>query len=241
MNLNIKGYIVYNLKELLFKGHLIIGLICALFPAILISYFIIEKSTPFTIKHISNFYCMLGMLCAVLASLSPLNKDYSSKTISLINNTSHNRNKYIISVTLVTIIISIIYIMIGVVFLYIVKYLDIPGTLNISFILGFSSNVFLLVLFYFLLGALLILYRVHIGIVYTLLTASLLFIHNIFANMLETLQNETLKNFIENFPFYYLPALVGSKPFSVSQYLITVILIILIFSFVIRKNRKLEY
>lgn len=86
MILNIKNYVSYNLIELLKKGFLVVGVLGALGPALLMSYFILTGNTSFNIKHVSNFYCMLGMLAAVLHPLYFVNRDYSSKTISLINN-----------------------------------------------------------------------------------------------------------------------------------------------------------
>lgn len=241
MRLNVKRHVMIHFLELLKKGHIFIGLLLTILPPLLITYFSLYKNMPFTIKHVSNFYCMLGMLAAVLHPLYFVNRDYSTKVASLINNSKKNRIYYVISNFVLSMLVALLYAFIGIVLLVIVKNLGVEGTLTFKFIIGFLFNILLLVTTYFSLGYLMVLYKVHIGFVYAILTALLLFIHNIFSNVLETIQNESAKQFIENFPIYYYPALVGSKPFSFSQYTIGVIVLCLITLWIFTKNLRNRY
>lgn len=227
--------------ELLKKGHILVGVLITILPPLLIAYFSIYKNMPFTIKHVSNFYCMFGMLAAVLHPLYFVNRDYSTKVASLINNSRKNRLHYAMSNYILSVLIALLYASIGIILLIIVKNFGVEGALTFKFIIGFLFNIILLVTSYFALGYLMVLYRVHIGIIYATLTALLLFIHNIFSNILETIQNEHTKQFIENFPIYYYPALVGSKPFSFSQYTIGIIILCLITSWIFTKNLRNSY
>src|SRR5690348_16286451 len=228
MILSTKKYVAFNLKELLIKGSLIIGVLAALGPAILMSYYILTvDSTSFYIKHVSNFYCMLGMLAAVLHPLYFINRDYSSKAISLINNSKQNRKNYVWGNIIIASLISLIYATIGIVLLVVTKQLGVPGELEATFLVGFFVNVFLLVLTFFLFGYILLLYGVRSGAVYVILTALLLFIHNILGNILGAVQNDFLTDLIENFPGYFYPVMVGSNPLSPLQYTIGLITLVI--------------
>jgi len=241
MILSTKKYVAFNLKELLIKGSLIIGVLAALGPAILMSYYILTvDSTSFYIKHVSNFYCMLGMLAAVLHPLYFINRDYSSKAISLINNSKQNRKNYVWGNIIIASLISLIYATIGIVLLVVTKQLGVPGELEATFLVGFFVNVFLLVLTFFLFGYILLLYGVRSGAVYVILTALLLFIHNILGNILGAVQNDFLTDLIENFPGYFYPVMVGSNPLSPLQYTIGLITLVIFTYLVLKKARKLR-
>ncbi|KPN14198.1 hypothetical protein AKG37_08995 [Bacillus australimaris] len=240
MILNIKSYVNYNLKELIKKGYLAVGLLGALGPAVLVSYFIITANTPFTIKHVSNFYCMLGMLAAVLHPLYFVNRDYSSKTISLINNSKQNRTNYVLANVVIALIVSLLYVVLGISLLLVTQQLGVPGELKLSFLLGFFVNSLLLVLTYFLLGYILLLNGVRSGAVYSILTAMLLFIPNILANILDSTNNKFFNGLIENFPGYFYPVMVGSNPLSLLQYFIAFLTLIVLFILVLKRSKKIE-
>ena len=240
MILNIKNYVNYNFKELTKRGHLAVGVLGALGPALLVSYFIITANTPFNIKHVSNFYCMLGMLAAVLHPLYFVNRDYSSKTISLINNSKQNRKNYVLANVVIALVVSLLYVALGIGLLLVTQQLGVPGELKVTFLLGFFVNVFLLVLTYFLFGYILLLYGVRSGAVYGILTAMLLFIPNILANILESTHNKFLSGLIENFPGYFYPVIVGSNPLSLLQYFIGCFILIVLFVLVLNKSKKIE-
>lgn len=240
MTLSIKSYVSYNLKELFKKGHLVIGLLAALGPSLMVTYYILTKTTPFNIRHVLNFYCMLGMLAAVLHPLYFVNRDYLSKTISLINNSKQNRKKYVVANIVIALLVSLIYATLGIVLLLIAKQLGVPGELTPPFLLGFSVNVFLLVLTFFLFGYVLLLYGVRSGTVYGVLTALLLFFHNILINVLESVDIRFLSVLIENFPGYFYPVLVGSKPLSLLQYFIGCSTLLVLVVLVLKKSEKVE-
>ncbi|WP_130860526.1 ABC transporter permease [Gracilibacillus phocaeensis] len=240
MIFSIKDYASYNLKELLRNGHLMAGLLGALVPALLVTYYILTNSTPFYIKYISNFYCMLGMLAAVLHPLYLVNRDYSFKTISLINNSRQNRKNYVFANIVVALYVSLFYAALGVGLLLVTHQLGVPGELKASFLLGFSANVFLLVLTFFLFGYVLLLYGLRSGAVYGILTALLLFVHNILANVLESINNGLLSSFIEHFPFYFYPVMVGSNPLSPLQYAIGCLTLIVLLVMTLKKSEKME-
>ncbi|MET4566209.1 ABC transporter permease [Bacillus subtilis] len=240
MILNIKNYVNYNFKELIKKGHLAVGVLGAFGPALLVSYFILTANTPFNIKHVSNFYCMLGMLAAVLHPLYFVNRDYSSKTISLINNSKQNRKNYVLANVVIALLVSLLYVALGIGLLLVTQQLGVPGELKVTFLLGFFVNVFLLVLTYFLLGYILLLYGVRSGAVYGILTALLLFFPNILANILESTHNKFLSGLIENFPGYFYPVMVGSNPLSLLQYFIGCFILIVLFVLVLKKSKKIE-
>ncbi|MFV9830535.1 hypothetical protein A4A36_10900 [Bacillus subtilis] len=240
MILNIKKYVNYNFKELIKRGHLAVGVLGAFGPALLVSYFILTANTPFNIKHVSNFYCMLGMLAAVLHPLYFVNRDYSSKTISLINNSKQNRKNYVLANVVIALLVSLLYVALGIALLLVIQQLGVPGELKVTFLLGFFVNVFLLVLTYFLLGYILLLYGVRSGAVYGILTAMLLFFPNILANILESTHNKFLSGLIENFPGYFYPVIVGSNPLSFLQYSIGCFILIVLFVLVLKKSKKIE-
>lgn len=240
MILNINKYVSYNLKELFKNGFLIVGLLAAFGPAVIMAYFIFEGHTPFQIKHISNFYCMLGMLAAVLHPLYLVNRDYSSKTISLINNSKQNRKNYVTANVVIALLVSLLYAAMGIALLLVTKELGVPGELKVSFLLGFFSNVFLLVLTYFLFGYLLLLSGMRSGAVYVILTALLLFVPNIFANILPNIHNELFSGLIESFPLYFYPIMVGSNPLSPVQYIVGGITLLVLLIMVLKKSEKIE-
>lgn len=240
MILNINKYVSYNLKELFKNGFLIIGLLAALGPAVIMAYFILNADTPFQIKHISNFFCMLGMLAAVLHPLYFVNRDYSSKTISLINNSKQNRKNYVTANIVISLLVSLLYVAMGLGLLLVAKELGVPGELKVSFLLGFLSNIFLLVPTYFLFGYLLLLYGMRSGAVYGILTALLLFFPNIFANILPNIRNEFFSGLIENFPLYFYPIMVGSNPLSPVQYIVGGITLLVLLIMVHKKSEKIE-
>jgi ABC-2 type transport system permease protein len=240
MILSIKDYAGYNLKELFKRGHLVVGMLGALGPALIVTYYILTNTTPFNIKYVSNFYCMLGMLAAVLHPLYLVNRDYSSKTISLINNSKQNRKKYVLANVIVALFVSLFYVALGLCLLLVTKQLGVPGELKVSFLLGFSINVFLLVLTFFLFGYALLLYGVRSGAVYGILTALLLFVHNVLANIMNSIHNGILFSLIENFPGYFYPIMVGSNPLSPLQYSIGCLTLIVLFVLVLKKSEKIE-
>ncbi|MGO0715561.1 ABC transporter permease [Bacillus subtilis] len=240
MILNIKNYVNYNFKELIKRGHLAVGVLGAFGPALLVSYFILTVNTPFNIKYVSNFYCMLGMLAAVLHPLYFVNRDYSSKTISLINNSKQNRKNYVLANVVIALLVSLLYVALGIGLLLVTQQLGVPGELKVTFLLGFFVNVFLLVLTYFLLGYILLLYGVRSGAVYGILTAMLLFFPNILAKILDSTHNKFLSGLIENFPGYFYPVMVGSNPLSLLQYFIGCFILILLFVLVLKKSKKIE-
>jgi len=240
MRLSIKNYVSYNLIELFKRGHLALGLLAALGPAILISYVTLTGSISFNIKHVANFYCMLGMLATVLHPLYIVNRDYSTKTISLINNSKQNRKNYVLANVAIALLISLIYIVFGITLLLVTKQLGMPGELKLSFLIGFTVNVFLLVLTFFLFGYTLLLYGVRSGAVYGILTALLLFFHNILFNILENTHNKFLSGAIENFPGYFYPVMVGSNPLSSLQYFIGCIIIFIFLVLIFNRSKKIE-
>lgn len=241
MVLNIKSYVNYNLNELFKNGFLIIGILCALAPAILVSYLILSDSVSFNIKHVSNFFCMLGMLAAVLHPLYPVNRDYASKTITLINNSQKNRVNYVVANVVIASFVSLFYASIGVLLLIVAKQLGVPGELEASFLFGFLVNVFLLVMTFFLFGYLLILFGLKSGAIYTILTAMLLFFHNILGNIVYNSENTILTGIIENFPGYFYPVMVGSNPLSPFQYSIGAVTLLVLLFLVVRKSTKIEF
>lgn len=241
MVLNIKSYVNYNLSELFKNGFLIIGILCALAPAILVSYLILSDSVSFNIKHVSNFFCMLGMLAAVLHPLYLVNRDYASKTITLINNSQKNRVNYVVANVVIASFVSLFYASIGVLLLIVAKQLGVPGELEASFLFGFLVNVFLLVMTFFLFGYLLILFGLKSGAIYTILTAMLLFFHNILGNIVYNSENTILTGIIENFPGYFYPVMVGSNPLSPLQYSIGVVTLLVLLFLVVRKSKKIEF
>lgn len=241
MVLNIKSYVNYNLSELFKNGFLIIGILCALAPAVLVSHLILSDAVSFNIKHVSNFFCMLGMLAAVLHPLYLVNRDYASKTITLINNSQKNRVNYVVANVVIASFVSLFYASIGVLLLIVAKQLGVPGELEASFLFGFLVNVFLLVMTFFLFGYLLILFGLKSGAIYTILTAMLLFFHNILGNIVYNSENTILTGIIENFPGYFYPVMVGSNPLSPLQYSIGVVTLLVLLFLVVRKSKKIEF
>lgn len=240
MILRVDKYVVYNLKELLKNGYLAVGLLGACVPAVIMAYYILNAATPFNIKHVSNFYCMLGMLTAVLLPLYFINRDYSAKTVSLINNSVQNRRNYVFANGIIALAVSVLYAVTGSVLLLVTKALGVSGDLTPVFLAGFSVNISLLVITYFLFGYLLFLSGVRSGAVYGILTALLLFLPNALSTIQGMIHNRFLLAWVENFPGYFYPVMVGSNPLSPLQYFIGCLTLIVMFAGVLKKSEKIE-
>lgn len=111
------------------------------------------------------------------------------------------------------------------------------GELNGKLILGFALNIVLVIPTYYLLCHLLFLLGAKSGLVYTLLTVSLLFIPDIIAALMPLINNRILCIIIQNTPLYYLP-LYGGAILKKTQYSIGAAFMLFLFGLVIIKNRK---
>lgn len=240
MKFNITSYVSYNLKRLITRGYLSLGLFVSIIPASIMCYFILVNSAPFTIKHISNFYCMLGITAMVLQSIYLINNDFSYNTISLIYNSKKNRLGYILGNIFISIFVGVIFSIIGIILFIISKYLGVPGELNLIFLLGFILDVILVILIYFLFGYYLFLSGFRSGAVYGVLVLFLLFIPNLLSNIVYGYPNTFLSKLLENFPGYYLPITVGSNVFTPLQYIISLITIFVLFAAVFKKSLRVE-
>ncbi|VKD05347.1 putative glutamine transport system permease protein [Streptococcus pneumoniae] len=153
MKLNKLNFLKENIRNLYSSGVIYLGLIISFIPPILVTFFILKtQGTSLGIKHISNFYAMLGMLMAVIHANRIISRDFSHNTINLFYNQQKNRMIYVLSNFLYTISVSIIYALNGTVLLVIVSKLGVPGDLGLDFIVAIVVNTILLVLFYFLLS-----------------------------------------------------------------------------------------
>lgn len=242
MSLSIKKYIGESFKELLISGQLLMGIIVGLLPAIAIAMFIISTpNTNFYIKHVSNFYCMLGLLGAVVTTLHMVNRDFTTNAIFMINNTKKNRAKYVIANFFVAFIVAVLFAAIGVGLCVICKAMGVPGELSVTFLAGFFANLVFLIPTYFLLCYFLYLLGGKSGLVYGLLTGALLFAPNIIFNILEGMETGIVKAVIENFPLYFYPIYAGSNPLGVQQYVIGAMSLVLCFGLVLNRSLKYEY
>lgn len=67
MKLNKLNFLKENIRSLYSSGVIYLGLLISFIPPILVTFFILKtQETSLGIKHISNFYAMLGMLMAVI-------------------------------------------------------------------------------------------------------------------------------------------------------------------------------
>lgn len=239
MKFSIKNYIMESFKELIMSGRMILGLIIGLAPAVAIAAFILKHpEASFEIKHVSNFYCMLGLLTAVLTALFLINRDFSTNVIFLINNSKRNRIAYVVANFMISIIIATVYAIIGIAACMISSEMGVPGELKTEFLCGFGINLVLLIPSYFLFCYVLLLLGAKSGLVYTLLTGSLLFLPNIFSNILPSMENNLLSKVIENFPLYFYPIYAGSNPMSATQYIIGLVCIVLAMIFVVKRSER---
>lgn len=240
MKLNIKNYIILNSKELLRNGLLIVGLLSAIVPSVIISYFILHNQSPFQIKHVSNFYCMLGLLFAVLQPVFLINRDFSNKTISLINNSPENRRRYFGANLLLALMISMIFALIGVVIFLLAKSNGVTGSLPITFLLDFIINYFVLVSTYFLIAYLLFTYHFKSQLIYVVLALLLLFFPNILASVQAWNETNILGKIIDEIPLYFLPALIASRELSLVQHVISFLFLGVLGFFVFKRNMRYE-
>lgn len=241
MKFSIKNYIMESFKELIMNGRMILGLIVGLAPTVAIAAFILKHpEASFEIKHVSNFYCMLGLLTAVVTALFLINRDFSTNAIFLINNSKKNRITYVVANFVVSIIIAVVYAFIGIIACVLASGMGVPGELEIEFLCGFGVNLVLLIPTYFLLCYILLLMGAKSGLVYTLLTGSLLFLPNIFSNILQTIHNDLVIEIIENFPLYFYPIYAGSNPMSSKQYIIGLMCTVLAMTFVVKKSERYQ-
>ncbi|HEW8231300.1 TPA: hypothetical protein V1A39_000871 [Streptococcus pneumoniae] len=137
--------------------------------------------------------------------------------------------------------ISNFYALNGIVLLVIVSKLGIPGDLGLDFIVAIVVNTILLVLFYFLLSYIFYLYKLKSGLVFGILVALLLFIPNILNTMMMNTSNDLFIKAIELLPFYSLPVFVASNTMSISQYLVLITTIILLYFFTLKKSKKYSF
>ncbi|CYI68889.1 Uncharacterised protein [Streptococcus pneumoniae] len=183
---------------------------------------------------------MLGMLMAVIHANRVISRDFSHNTVSLFYNQQKNRMIYVLSNFLYAISASIIYALNGIVLLVIVSKLGIPGDLGLDFIVAIVVNTILLVLFYFLLSYIFYLYKLKSGLVFGILVALLLFIPNILNTMMMNTSNDLFIKAIELLPFYSLPVFVANT-MSISQYLVAITTIILLYFFTLKKSKKYSF
>ena len=110
MKLSIKRFVYESMKELTVTGRLLLGLVIGIVPAVMVAGFIISHpDTEFYIKHVTNFYCMLGMLMAVLTSIYLISRDFSTGAITLISNSRYNRRSYVFANMIVAVLVAFIY------------------------------------------------------------------------------------------------------------------------------------
>ncbi|CTJ74640.1 ABC transporter permease [Streptococcus pneumoniae] len=241
MKLNKFNFLKENIRNLYSSGVIYLSLLISFIPPILLTFFILKtQGTSLGIKHISNFYAMLGMLMAVIHANRVISRDFSHNTVSLFYNQQKNRMIYVLSNFLYAISVSIIYALNGIVLLVIVSKLGIPGDLGLDFIVAIVVNTILLVLFYFLLSYIFYLYKLKSGLVFGILVALLLFIPNILNTMMNT-SNDLFIKAIELLPFYSLPVFVASNTMSISQYLVLITTIILLYFFTLKKSKKYSF
>ncbi|SNK08074.1 ABC-2 family transporter protein [Streptococcus pneumoniae] len=241
MKLNKFNFLKENIRNLYSSGVIYLSLLISFIPPILLTFFILKtQGTSLGIKHISNFYAMLGMLMAVIHANRVISRDFSHNTVSLFYNQQKNRMIYVFSNFLYAISVSIIYALNGIVLLVIVSKLGIPGDLGLDFIVAIVVNTILLVLFYFLLSYIFYLYKLKSGLVFGILVALLLFIPNILNTMMNT-SNDLFIKAIELLPFYSLPVFVASNTMSISQYLVLITTIILLYFFTLKKSKKYSF
>ncbi|HEU5840946.1 TPA: hypothetical protein VVP70_000573 [Streptococcus pneumoniae] len=241
MKLNKLNFLKENIRNLYSSGVIYLSLLISFIPPILLTFFILKtQGTSLGIKHISNFYAMLGMLMAVIHANRVISRDFSHNTVSLFYNQQKNRMIYVLSNFLYAISVSIIYALNGIVLLVIVSKLGIPGDLGLDFIVAIVVNTILLVLFYFLLSYIFYLYKLKSGLGFGILVALLLFIPNILNTMMNT-SNDLFIKAIELLPFYSLPVFVASNTMSISQYLVVITTIILLYFFTLKKSKKYSF
>ena len=242
MKLNKLNFLKENIRDLYSSGVIYLGLIISFIPPILVTFFILKtQGTSLGIKHISNFYAMLGMLMAVIHANRIISRDFSHNTISLFYNQQKNRMIYVLSNFLYAISVSIIYALNGIVLLVIVGKLGVPGALGLDFIVAIVVNTILLVLFYFLLSYIFYLYKLKSGWVFGILVALLLFIPNILNTIMTNTSNDLSIKAIELLPFYSLPVFVASNTMSISQYLVVITTIILLYFFTLKKSKEYSF
>ena len=162
MKLNKLNFLKENIRDLYSSGVIYLGLIISFIPPILVTFFILKtQGTSLGIKHISNFYAMLGMLMAVIHANRIISRDFSHNTISLFYNQQKNRMIYVLSNFLYAISVSIIYALNGIVLLVIVSKLGVPGDSHCS-----QYNFVSLILFSIILHFLFIQIEKWLGIWY---------------------------------------------------------------------------
>lgn len=243
MKLNKSRYVMNCIIELVISGRIIVGILAAIIPAILMMNFILNKgaNAAFYIKHISNFFCMLGLYVGVLNSLYFVSRDFTYNTISLIGNSSYNRKSYLLGNIILSLLVSIIYSIVGVSIVLIAHHLGVPGELGNKFLIGFAINVVLTIIFYTLLGYLLFYYGLKTSGIYILVTVLLLFVPSIASNILVSIDKKVIVDIVEKIPFYSLPIYAGSNMMSGQQYLVVLICGAFIFYLTLKKCLSCTY
>lgn len=242
MKFNKQSYIKNCFKELIVSGIMEIGIIVTLIPpGILIYYIINYGSSSFYIKHISNFFCIFGLYASVLSPLYFINRDFSMGTITLVCNTKKNRIAYLNANILLAFFFSLIYASIGVVTVLIAKNLGVTGAMNIKFIVGFFCNITITIVFYYLLCYLLFSFFIKSNVVFSLLTLLLLFIPSVISNILYSTHNELLNNLFEKIPMYFLPIYAGSNIMDISQYIISILGIFILYILSMKRTLKFVF
>lgn len=242
MKFNKRLYIKNCLKELITSGIIIIGVIVAVIPPVILMYYIINYgSNSFYIKHISNFFCIFGLYIGVLSPLYFINRDFSMDTITLVCNTKENRIAYLNANVLLAFFLSLFYSSIGVATVLIANYLGVTGDLTVNFIIGFLCNLTITIVFYYLFSYLLFSFFIKSNVVFSFLTLLLLFIPNIISNILYSTQNELLNNLFEKIPMYFLPIYAGSNIMEISQYIISILSICILYTLSMKKTLNLRF
>ncbi len=137
--------------------------------------------------------------------------------------------------------LSLFYSSIGVATVLLANYLGVTGDLTINFIIGFFCNLTITIVFYYLFSYLLFSFFIKSNVVFSFLTLLLLFIPNIISNILYSTQNELLNNLFEKIPMYFLPIYAGSNIMEVSQYIISILSICILYTLSMKKTLNLTF
>ncbi|KAA9180835.1 ABC transporter permease [Enterococcus durans] len=242
MIISIKNYVGLNLKELVKNGLFLLGILAAIGPAFAIYYCIKELggAESFNIKHVSNFYVMLGFLFAVIQPLYLIGRDFTSKTITLVNNSQENRKNYFISNLIIGSLIGIIFSGIGVGFLLFAKKHGVTGNLDVEFLISFILNFIMVVLLYYLIGYFMFTLNIGAPVIYVALSILLLFLPNILTNIIAMNPDSLFSKIVEILPFYSLPMVAASKVLTITQEVVAFLVTILMIGMVYISNGRYE-
>lgn len=233
--------ILLDIKKIHLNWFIYFSIILSVIPAYGIAYAIKNLHGPFSIYHITSFYSLFGTILCVIISMRLFTDDLYNEVHTLLYSNKDNRKKYLISKVIGSIYIGILF---GITCVFViftsVEYLNI--NVNNSIYIKSIINYVMFSSFYSILFFFISTFYRKVTFLFVIAILSISFLPNLISTILDSnLFSDKINNVIENLPFYFLPLMIGSHNFSNTQYILTLLSILLVFYLAIKSLLRQDY